>query len=113
MNVRENPDVFLAVYNSTAPEGKYVGEGLYLEATATELNDKDEIQAARALSQNRKGAVISETEYQRFMGDAVRRIYKAVPLRAWINDVENDKDGKYIRDVRVEISLDELKRNLA
>ena len=113
MNVRENPVVFLVIYNSTAPEGKYVGEGLYLEAKAVELNEPDEIQAARALVQSRKGVTVSDTEYQRFTGDAIRRVYKAVPVRAWVNDVENDENGKYIRDVRVEVLLDELRRDLA
>lgn len=113
INVRQNPDVFLVIYNSAAPEGKYVGEGLYIEASAVELSDKDEIQAARTITQSRKGVTIGETEHQRFMGDAVRRVYKAVPTRAWVNDVEKDENDNYVRDVRIEVSLDVLKRALA
>lgn len=107
-NIRENEHVFLVVYNSAAPEGKFVGEGLYIEAKATELSKEDEIQAARAIMQARKGATVLETEYRRFVGDAVRRVYKAKPLRAWVNDIEKDAAGNYVRDIRVEVSLKDL-----
>ena len=40
-NIRENPDVFIVIYDSTVPEG--AGEGVYIEAQARELNDPEEI----------------------------------------------------------------------
>lgn len=47
-----------------------------------------------------------------FLGDAVRRIYKASPEKVWMNDAEVT-DGVFIRDTRVEIDLAELKKAIA
>jgi nitroimidazol reductase NimA-like FMN-containing flavoprotein (pyridoxamine 5'-phosphate oxidase superfamily) len=105
-NVRENGNVFIVIYDSTIPEGQ--GEGVYIEAKASEINDPDEITRVRRI---KKGQ-----DYDRpaddFLGDAVRRVYKAVPERAWMNDAEI-KDGVFIRDYRVEVPLNKLKDLLA
>jgi len=96
-NVRANPHAFIVIYDSTAPEG--TGEGVYIEADVTELNDADEINKIRNA---KKGRIVDDAK--EFLGDAVRRCYKAVPKRVWMNDAE-EKDGKFIRDYRVEITL--------
>ena len=108
-NVRDNGKVFLVIYDSTAPES--TGEGVYVQAKAQELGENDEIQVARRVTQTRKGQAdeLSEREYEKFSGSAVRRVYKAVPQKAWMNDVELDKDNKYIRDIRVEVPIDILR----
>jgi uncharacterized pyridoxamine 5'-phosphate oxidase family protein len=104
-NVRENPEVFIVMYDSTVPEGE--GVGLYIEATATEVTDSDEITFARRI---KKGS-----DYDRpaddFLGDAVRRVYKAMPQRVWLNDAEM-RDGVFIRDYRIELSLEQLQEEL-
>lgn len=96
-NVRKSPYAFIVIYDSTAPEG--TGEGVYIEADVIEMNDADEINQIRNVKKER--VVDDPTE---FLGDAVRRCYKATPRRMWINDVE-EKDGKFIRDCRVEVYL--------
>jgi len=96
-NVRSNPHAFIVIYDSTAPEG--TGEGVYIEADVTELNDADEINKIRNA---KKGRIVDDAS--EFLGNAVRRCYKAVPKRVWMNDAE-EKDGKFIRDYRVEIQL--------
>lgn len=108
-NIRENKNVFLAIYDSTVPEG--TGEGVYIKAEAYELGEKDEVIVARRITQTRKGqeSELNEKEHEKFTGDAVRRIYKAVPKRIWINEDERDENAKFIRDTRVEVSLDKLK----
>ena len=105
-NVRENDNVFIVIYDSTMPEGS--GEGVYIEANACELSDSDEILYARRL---KKGQIYDRPSSD-FLGDAVRRVYKAVPQRIWSNDVEV-KDGVFIRDFRIEISLEELREMLS
>lgn len=97
INVRENPHAFIVIYDSTAPEGE--GEGVYIEADVQELNDADEINRIRNA---KKQAVVDDAN--EFLGNAVRRCYKATPKRMWMNDAE-EKDGKFIRDYRVEIHL--------
>jgi nitroimidazol reductase NimA-like FMN-containing flavoprotein (pyridoxamine 5'-phosphate oxidase superfamily) len=103
-NVRANQAVFIVIYDSTVPEGD--GEGVYIEAKAYELNDPDEIRLARHI---KKGPDMDAPDD--FMGEAVRRVYKAVPQRVWMNDAEV-KDGIFIRDYRVEITLDGIRKLL-
>lgn len=103
-NVRANKDVFIVIYNSTVPEGD--GEGVYIAAKAYELNDPEEIRLACRI---KKGPDMDVPDD--FMGDAIRRVYKAMPHRVWMNDAEA-KDGVVVRDYRVEVSLAELRAEL-
>lgn len=100
-NVRENQDVFIVIYDSTVPEGD--GEGVYIEAKVVELTNPEEILEVRKI---KKGADYSGKPDD-FLGDAVRRVYKATPQRVWMNDAEIE-DGVFIRDTRVEVALSEL-----
>lgn len=100
-NIRANEKVFIVIYDSTVPEGE--GEGVYIEAKAYELNDLEEIRFAREL---KKG--VGQGESEKFMGEGIRRVYKAIPQQVWMNDAE-ERDGEFVRDYRVEISLEELK----
>jgi len=63
------------------------------------LNDADEINQIRNA---KKEKVVDDA--QEFLGDAIRRCYKATPKRMWMNDAE-EKDGVFLRDYRVEIEL--------
>lgn len=110
-NIRENKNVFLVIYDSTVPES--TGEGVYIQAEAYELAAKDEITVARRITQIRKGqeSELTEKEYEKFTGDTVRKIYKAVPKKVWMNEDERDENGKFIRDIRVGVPLDMLKQS--
>ena len=105
-NVRENEDVFIVIYDSTVPEGD--GEAVYIEAKAIELSDPEEVLRARRI---KKGADY-EGKPNDFLGEAVRRVYKAVPQRVWMNDAEVN-DGVFIRDYRVDVSLDTIRSLLS
>ncbi len=99
-NVRANGQVFIVIYDSTVPEGK--GEGVYLRAKAVEISDPDAVLNYMKL---KKGD--GDYDPNDFLGEAVRRIYKAVPEQAWMNDDEI-KDSKFIKDIRVEIQKNKL-----
>jgi nitroimidazol reductase NimA-like FMN-containing flavoprotein (pyridoxamine 5'-phosphate oxidase superfamily) len=100
-NVRANGEVFIVVYDSTVPWGQ--GEGVYIQARAYELNDPDEIRSARHIKQG------SDTDSpEEFMGDGIRRVYKAMPQKAWMNDDVTEGDT-FIKDIRVEVPLELLK----
>lgn len=103
-NVRENENVFIVIYDSTVPEGD--GEGVYIEAKAVELTNPEEILSVRKI---KKGEDY-EGKPNDFLGDAVRRVYKAIPQRVWMNDAEV-KGGVFIRDYRVDVPLEAI-RNL-
>ncbi|OGY97831.1 MAG: hypothetical protein A2855_03050 [Candidatus Liptonbacteria bacterium RIFCSPHIGHO2_01_FULL_57_28] len=98
-NIVKNPKVFLVIYDSTAPEG--TGEGVYIQAKASEVQDEKEIEHAMKYLYGRKSKQPRKVE--EFLGDYPRRIYKAVPDKAWIN-TSGDVDGNFV-DKRVEISL--------
>lgn len=108
-NVRGNNKVFLVIYNSTVPEG--TGEGVYIKATVSELNDPDEILAAKAVLDERVGKE-KERNANNYMSDAVLRGYKATTIQVWMNDDDKDENGNYLRDIRVEVPLDSLKEQI-
>ena len=103
-NVRDTEDVFIVIYDSTVPEGD--GEGVYIQAKACQLEDPEEIRQARRI---KKGP--DKDSPDDFMGNAIRRVYKAIPLKVWMNDAK-EKDGLFLRDYRVEILLDKLRASL-
>jgi hypothetical protein len=100
-NVRQNPQVFIVFYDSTVPPGQ--GEGVYFGATVAELNDPEDIQAARRILDGADSGSVEE-----YSGNAVCRIYRATPEQAWINTFE-ERDGIIIRDYRIKIPLGDLR----
>lgn len=104
--MRANGKAFVVIYDSTVPEGD--GEGVYLEVDVAELSNPDEILYVRRL---KKGNDYQAKEGE-FLGDEVRRIYRAVPRRIWMNDAEM-KDGVFIRDYKVELDLTAVRQLLA
>ena len=98
-NVRNSGDVFLVIYDSTAPEG--TGEGVYVEAKAQELSDPKEIEHAMKYLYGRKNK--TPRKVNEFLGDYPRRVYKAVPEKFWING-DDEVNGNFI-DTRVEVKL--------
>jgi nitroimidazol reductase NimA-like FMN-containing flavoprotein (pyridoxamine 5'-phosphate oxidase superfamily) len=108
-NVRVNNKVLLVIYDSTVPEG--TGEGVYVKATVSELDDPETVLAAKAVLDERVGKV-KERNAENYMGDAVLRGYKATALQVWMNDDDEDENGNYIRDIRVEVPLETLRGRL-
>ena len=99
-NIRDNNNVFIVIYDSTVSEE--TGEGVYIQAKAYELDDEKEIKyAIRYLDGriNKKG----RHKASQFTENMLRRIYKAVPEKVWMNDI-GDINGNYI-DTRVEVDL--------
>jgi len=75
-NIKDNPNVFLVIYDSTAPEG--TGEGVYIQAKACELTDENERLRALKVLDQRVGKTKERTAKE-LLGDYSRRVYKAVP----------------------------------
>lgn len=100
-NIQNNPHVFLAIYDSTIPEGTGAGQGVYIQAQAEELSDPHRVSRAHQLVASRVGKKLRPPGD--FLGDAPRRIYRATLEKMWVNDVV-EREGFRI-DVRVEIDL--------
>lgn len=93
-NIQENPHIFLTIYNSTILEGTGADKGVYIQAQARELSDPGEIAYAHQLLAGRAGKTSRTPDH--FLNDAPRRIYQAVPERAWVNDTR-EQNGHYSR----------------
>ncbi len=104
-NIQENPHVFLTIYDSTVPQGAGIGRGVYIQAEARELSDPSEVAHAQQLLASRVGKTPRTPGY--FLDDMPRRIYQAVPERAWVNS-SGERNGHFI-DIRVEIDLASLR----
>src|SRR3990167_10360829 len=99
-NIRENNRIFIVIYDSTVSEGQ--GQGVYIQAKAYELNDEKNINNALKYLDGRIGKQDRHKASQ-FQGNMPRRIYKAVPEKAWVN-VDSRINGEFV-DKRVEIKL--------
>ncbi len=98
-NIINNPNVFLAIYDSTVPEG--TGEGVYVQGHASVVTDVKEMTRAIYLLYTRKGKSLRDVS--RFLDLKPRRIYKAVPEKVWLNSTERIGDEGI--DIRIEIEL--------
>ncbi len=106
INVRNNPNVFVTIYDSTAPAG--TGVGVYFSGQAKELtNAKDMVIALTVVYKRSKHKMRAIAE---FLKHFPRRVYRFTPEKAWING-DSDIKGNFI-DIRTELKINELKRNL-
>lgn len=102
-NIRQRPEVMLALYDSSVPWGE--GCGVFVAARAEELNSLDDIQRACAL---RKARVPDANQLpETFMNDYPRRIYRAKPQKVWVNQ-DARVNGHFV-DGRAEADLGQLR----
>lgn len=106
-NIRANPQVFIVIYDSTMPWG--TGEGIFIQATASVVDDPTEIAKVCALRQARVADATQPPSD--FAGDRPRRIYRALPQHTWTNQ-DGSVNGFFI-DQRVEIDTAKLRELLA
>lgn len=107
-NIRANKKVFIIAYPSNRDE-EGPSRAVYIQADAFELSDPNEVMSAAKVFGDDKYNPSDGNEY---LGDKPRRIYKAVPEKAWVNDDKKGPNGEFIHDIRVEISLDSLKTSV-
>lgn len=106
-NIRNNPSVFVTVYDSTVPAG--TGFGVYLEGKAYELtNPKDILIGLRELYRREKRKA---RDVIQFLKKFPRRVYKFVPEKVWVNG-DGEINGNYI-DKRTELDLGKLNKILS
>ncbi len=98
-NIRDRGSVFAVIFDSTAAEG--TGTGVFMQASAYELNDPVEMAHALKCLSDRKQKIVGTIE--QFLGDYPRRIYTAVPSRCWING-DSTINGHFV-DRRIEVDL--------
>lgn len=104
VNVRNNPNVFITVYDSTVPEG--TGVGVYFKGQAKELSNPTEIITGLTVCYKRVDKKIAAIG--NFLKNFPRRVYKFTPEKIWING-EGDINGNFI-DIRTELDLNSVKK---
>jgi hypothetical protein len=96
-NITATHRAAIVVYDSTAPAG--TGKGVYIEATADEVSDEQEIiHALTALERRGWKKPLNEV-----MGASIHRVYTAIPDHMWISTVETINGQSF--DSRVAVDL--------
>lgn len=99
-NIKTNANVFITVYDTSRQDWNS-REAVYIQATASELTNGEEINQALKLLDERSGTTFGKAD--QFLHDYPRRVYKAVPKKVWMN-VDREIDGHFV-DQRIEIQL--------
>ena len=100
INIQTNPNVFLAIYDSTVPAGS--GEGVYIQAKAKAITDDEEIKESHKLLWDGCHE-IPYWNLQDFIEPSPLVLFKVTPEKVWMND-GGSVDGHYI-DTRREVAL--------
>ena len=106
VNVRNNKDVFITIYDSTIAPG--TGVGVYFKGSVKELMNPIEMLKGLKVIYARSNK--SMREVRQFLHNFPRRIYRFTPSQAWING-DSDIEGNFI-DVRSELSLMDLRAGI-
>lgn len=103
-NIARDARVFMAVFDSREGHG-----GLFIEARAHALEGHDQATAGyEALSKLKERFYGTMGDIGIYTSKDGQRIYRAEPVRFWVNKSERDQSGAIISDRRYEITLDEL-----
>lgn len=102
-NVTRTGKVFVVLYESTT------GGGFYIDAS--HAHELEGVELERALKihngmRSREGK--DELSSENYMGNSVQRMYAAKPNHFYVNYNQRDIQGKIIKDIRHEISMDQL-----
>lgn len=105
-NIKNNPDIFCTIYDSTVPAG--TGFGAYFAGKGSELSNPLEIMVGLKTHYSRTKSKMKAVEM--FLTKFPRRVFRFTPEKLWLNG--NDMiEGNYI-DTRTELNLEELKKLL-
>lgn len=100
-NIRNQPNVAVAIFNSTCTPGQC--DGVQLNATARELEAADEVTyGARVLFSRRfddEKQLEKHLDPTRYQGDELMRIYEITPQEVFVVDKEKPND------YRVQVAL--------
>lgn len=101
--VRQNPKVAITIFDSHAPEG--LGDGVYFEASAKELENIRDIEIAiTALNKRVTKEEFSIKNIEQITKKGIWRVYKATPTKIWKLTEGEFINGQNV-DRKVEIKL--------
>lgn len=106
-NIQINNRVFIVIYDSRVAQG--TGWGVYLTSRAYPVRPTEVDYALALLGDRRKRPFQNK---QNFLAGGCQQIYKALPNKLWINDAQQDEQGEFVKDYRVELDISSLKQRL-
>lgn len=98
--IKNQPEVFVTLFDSTQPIG--TGSGLYLQGIAEQLEEEAAVRSALQHMNKRLGAT---TFVEKFVGNGPKRVIKIRPYAAWTNNGKMTEAG--FIDWREEVELHE------
>lgn len=104
-NIRESGKVFITLYSSSPKTGDDRQDCLYIKARAEQLEDEDDI--AYALNYF-YGLGDRKHVPSDFMDGNVKRIYKAVPEKVWLNEISSTQISEAATTKRVEVPIEDI-----
>lgn len=104
-NIAGNGAAFLTFYDSTRVRGTNNMRCLYLQCVASEVTDEAEAgEAFRLLYPD------EEVNLAAFLGDGIKRFYRAKPTAAWLNCLSERELEPTTVKMRADVSLEDIKR---
>lgn len=104
VNIDLTGQVYLTIYDSREGHG-----GLFMQATAEALTEEEDIQTAltvlRKAKKDRHGDYGDAEEYA--PGKPLA-LYGLRPERLWVNVSERDEQGRFVRDARTPVTVQEV-----
>lgn len=106
VNIRENGNVFIVIFDPTRKLGENHKQCLYIKAKAHELQSEDDVEnAITCFKENSK-----KLNKKDFTGEkSIKRIYKAIPEKMWLNSTSESQLTTKTTNMRIEVPLDDLK----
>ncbi len=102
-NIEKNPNVFMVIYDTTRQLGQNHQRCVYIQAKAYEINNPKEAEFVASLFPKER-----QEPPGNFLGDKVKRLYKAVPEKIWLNDISEREVTKETIKMRVPVPLEKL-----
>lgn len=103
-NIVKNPHVFMTIFDSTRKRGTNNMRCLYLQCIASIVEEPAEVHRALALLYPGEPVALED-----FLGAGQKRIYRAIPLRAWLNCLSERELTPATIKMRAEIPLELLR----
>ncbi len=104
-NIRANENCFITLYDSTRKRGDNNRRCLFAQARAYELESEEEIEQILLLLY---GTEAAQYQTKEFLGEGLKRLYRAHPEKLWLNDVSERELTPHTIKMRVEVPLDAL-----
>ncbi len=104
LNIDQNEDIFVTLYDSNRKLGQNHQRCLYIKAKAKILRDES-VESVLEKFENRG-------DLGEFTGNSLKKIYKAIPQKIWINNMSESQVTENTQSMRFEIDINKIKKSI-